>query len=402
MSIHIPNTLPLTLIATAVWLCACGTTRLESPPTAPVSPDAHQETTADSSLSAPHSPAPAKAAPAPPEGTLDDPIPMVLEEGRYRDQRDSSQGTDNVADVYGCTPGAALSGPGVVYALDVPEPSLLRARVDRVYGEEVNVDLQILTGDDPAQCLTGHDLQVHHVVPAGPLRIVVDTQGEPGQAPLTGPYTLDVSLEPPPGPCEVEEHDLLMLWWRCSETLACRTDTWTGLDWPVLEMPAEGPVVAEAHLVTTAESFPDGWPRSGRDRILRHYEVTAKASGYDMRRRGPWAPAGEGLNVSRYGEGSMVERPPPALEPWYMNMFWAFPAPPGTRMIIRNKSNGRAVVAVAGYEKGPGSSTAVGGVSEEILHHLRSRHRGRLHIGLATDQTLPFGPITCAPPQRVE
>ncbi|MEZ4472880.1 MAG: hypothetical protein R3F60_19260 [bacterium] len=64
-------------------------------------------------------------------------------------------------------------------------------------------------------------------------------------------------------------------------------------------------------------------------------------------------------------------------------------------MIISNPANGRAVVAAAGYETGPGANTAVGGVAEEIHDYLGTSHRDRLTLGFAEDQDLPLGPIDC-------
>ena len=66
-------------------------------------------------------------------------------------------------------------------------------------------------------------------------------------------------------------------------------------------------------------------------------------------------------------------------------------------MIVTNPANGRAVVAAAGYETGPGSNTAIGGVSEEIHDYLGTEHRDALQLGFAVDQDLPLGPIDCPP-----
>ena len=64
-------------------------------------------------------------------------------------------------------------------------------------------------------------------------------------------------------------------------------------------------------------------------------------------------------------------------------------------MLVRNPTNGRAVVTSAGYETGPGSNTAIAGVVEEVHLHLGSSHREALEIGFLEDQSLPLGPIVC-------
>ena len=64
-------------------------------------------------------------------------------------------------------------------------------------------------------------------------------------------------------------------------------------------------------------------------------------------------------------------------------------------MIVRNPANGRAVVASAGWETGPGSNQRVAGVAEEVHDWLQSNHLDDLEIGFALDQSLPLGPIAC-------
>ncbi|MBW2257709.1 MAG: hypothetical protein JRI25_25040, partial [Deltaproteobacteria bacterium] len=49
----------------------------------------------------------------------------------------------------------------------------------------------------------------------------------------------------------------------------------------------------------------------------------------------------------------------------------------------------------AGYETGPGANTAIGGVVEEVHHHLGTSHRDRLIMGFAADDTLELGPVDC-------
>ena len=64
-------------------------------------------------------------------------------------------------------------------------------------------------------------------------------------------------------------------------------------------------------------------------------------------------------------------------------------------MIVRNPANGRAVVAAAGWETGPGAITSIAGVTEEIHDHLGTNHLSTLEIGFALDEQLPLGPIDC-------
>ena len=123
--------------------------------------------------------------------------------------------------------------------------------------------------------------------------------------------------------------------------------------------------------------------------------MSAAATGYEMSRSEPWAPAGEG--GSEFGQGSTGSPIPVVDEAWYVNMYWASSTRPArsTRMIVTNPENGRSVIASAGWETGPGSPARMGGASEEIHHALGSSHASTLTFAFATDQTLPFGPIVC-------
>ena len=188
------------------------------------------------------------------------------------------------------------------------------------------------------------------------------------------------------------------MWWRdCPDeaTYHCYSDIDPNDQqrYRYLTTPALGPVVKEAHLVTVDETFPNGWPTSFTDGIPNHYALSEAATGYSMNRTEPWAPAGEG--GSRFGQGS-TGRPVPVIEEaWYVNMHWRDRPARGARMIVMHPESGRAVVAAAGYETGPGANTAIGGASEEIHHHLGSGHRTPLIMGFAVDQNLDYGPIDC-------
>jgi len=76
-------------------------------------------------------------------------------------------------------------------------------------------------------------------------------------------------------------------------------------------------------------------------------------------------------------------------------MRWAEAPARGQRYIVFNGLSGKAVVAAAGYENGPGDLSRIGGACEEIHHHLGSEHLSVLTFGVALDQALPYGPISC-------
>lgn len=227
---------------------------------------------------------------------------------------------------------------------------------------------------------------------------IVLHQGDDAQP----PQALKPPTTPQPAPgemtqgsCEVDLVDLRMSWKDCAPGVNCTVSHENGRPEVTLHTPASGPVVLEAHLMTDLDDLNGYWPSSIRHGIPAHYKLSEEATGYQMKRRQPWAPAGEG--GCQFGQGSAVNAVPVLAEAWYITMFWRKRPAPGTRMIVRNPLNGRAVVAAAGYETGPGSNTAIAGVSEETHHHLGTGHRETLEVGFARDQTLPFGPIRCKP-----
>jgi hypothetical protein len=76
-------------------------------------------------------------------------------------------------------------------------------------------------------------------------------------------------------------------------------------------------------------------------------------------------------------------------------MRWRNAPTAGTRYIVFNPINGKAIVAAAGYENGPGNLTHIGGAAEEIHHYLNTKHLSLLTFGHALSQHLQYGIIDC-------
>ena len=310
-------------------------------------------------------------------GTWDD--PFIVESFPFFHEANTAESTERQVDAYGCAPDTDESGAEIVYRLSVPAAGFIVASVDDVDGDNVDVDLHLLAEADPNSCLDRGNLNaLSFFGDVSEAYLVADTWVNGSQEELDGPYALQVDfLAEPSGPCALE-HDAIEMINR---------------DTP-LEMPAFGPVVLEAHLVTT-EEFPDSWPTSGWDGIPEHYTFSEGVTGYSMDRTQSWAPEGEG--GCEWGQGS-TSRPPPLDEGWYVNMYWRNRPPRGSRMLVFNPDNGRGVVTAGGYETGPGSATAIGGASEEVHDVLGTTHRSVLLMGFLVDQELPLGPMECASP----
>ncbi len=316
--------------------------------------------------------------------------PIAIVDFPFMHRADARDAPASEIDRYACAPDVDESGGEIYYSVLIEERGVLTVQLDDEPGDDIDVDLHLLETLDPDTCRARDNRLVRLVLPPGEYILVADTWVNRDGRALPGPYTLRAEFFPTgDNDCATMAVDRRMFWRSCDGSLDCYTDGGEVF----LRTPAVGPVVKEAHLVSPADGFGDGWPSSSRDRIQAHYALTEEATGYVMDRTEPWAPAGEG--GSRWGQGSTGRPVPLVDEAWYVNMHWRDRPAAGTRMILRNPENGRAVVASAGYETGPGSNTAVGGASEEIHDWLGSRHRTVLSIGFAADDALPLGPIDC-------
>lgn len=297
-------------------------------------------------------------------------------------------------DRYACAPDVDESGPEDVYTFEITHLGILRATLDDVAGDAVDLDLHLMSGSGPESCVRRDNKALAWVVRPGTWTIAVDTWvGGDGVA-RAGTYRLDVTFVPlDSGRCAVDDLAQRMYWSACGpgpNAPDCSDDGTTRR----LRVPSLGPVVGEAHLVTVDEPFPgDGWPTALRDQIDRHYQVSQAATNYVMARGEPWAPEGEG--GSHWGGGATGQKLPVLDEAWYVNMYWRDRPAKGRRMLVVEPWSGRAVVAAGGWETGPGSNTAIGGATEEVHHHLGTSHRDDLVMGFLSDDTLPLGPISC-------
>ena len=308
-----------------------------------------------------------------PPGSRENPI--AVSTFPFEDRNSTVGAPSSALARYDCAPMTDEGGPEVYYAVAVPAGGVLSARVEAEVGTDT--DVHVLTAPREDACVARGDVSASATfTAASTVYVVVDTYVASGR-PQPGAYTLSMSFAPlAVADCTVREEDI---------ELINRTTP--------LHLPATGPVVLEAHLVTDEETFATTWPTSFTDGIDRHYMLSESRTSFVMARDQPWAPAGEG--GSMYGQGSSPMRPPVLAEAFYVNMYWRRRPTEGTRMIVRNPTDGRAVVCAAGYETGPGSNTAIGGVTEETHHHLGTTHRSDLTVGFAVDQTLPYGPVLC-------
>jgi hypothetical protein len=295
----------------------------------------------------------------------------------YHDDNDTSTSTSRQYDGYSCMPSVDESGPEIIYQLELSEAGFLSAAVpDDVPG--VDVDLQLLSGPDPSLCIDRGNYGVGAHLQAGTYFLVADTWVDAGQEELAGPYALDIGfVVPPVGDCTMTTDVVERLWG------------------PSVTLPATGAMVLEAHLVTQDDAFATAnqWPTSLWEAIPAHYHLSQTTTGFVMGRNQPWCPEESSL----FGQGATGQYVPTPGEAWYLNMLWSSRPSAGTRMIVQLPGGGPAIVAAAGYETGPGNTDHLGGVTEEIHFYLGTGHLDDMTIGFAADQSLPLGPIRCAP-----
>lgn len=319
--------------------------------------------------------------------------PIEVDGWPYSDSRDTQNAPSDDFDIYGCAPATDESGGEFIYRFTVNEGGILRAALDDVSGDAVDIDLHLLDGPNPdGDCVQRDNVEIGVMLRPGTYYLVADTWVNGSGLERAGAYTLTAEWLPlPQGACAMSQQDLRMFWTSCDPNIDCDDSASDGI--PRLPTPATGPVVMEAHLVTTADDFGGGWPLSFTDGIDAHYAMSQDLTGFFTTRTQPWAPDGEG--GSQFGQGSTSLPLPPEAEAWYVNMYWRDRPAKGTRMLLINPVNGRAVVTAAGYETGPGANTAIGGAVEEVHLHLGTTHRDTLIMGFMVDQSLPFGPIDC-------
>lgn len=170
-------------------------------------------------------------------------------------------------------------------------------------------------------------------------------------------------------------------------------------------LPAAGKWTLESHLATREEVFSGrSFPRSLRDNISDHLSGSFSLlsrnvrgasfhSVYNTRWAKEWTPPENG----KAGQGSVGNlKPSREEEMWIFNMMWVGKSMPkaGTKFLATY--NGRSVVVVGGYERGPSSSRFLGGFQREVLWYLGATEgSSQVTLSALKNQSLPPGPVRC-------
>lgn len=290
----------------------------------------------------------------------------------FSERNDTSSSSQRALDGYSCSPSTDESGPEIVYQVELTQQAWLGVLISD--GDGVDIDAHILSSLDAGACIDRGHHDAGELLDPGTYYVVADTYVS-GGVEQSGAYDIFIdAYVPSRGSCAMQTGTLDRV----------------GDDGTPLAMPATGPVVLEAHLVTVDDGFGSGWPSYQDEGIGEHYALSQAETGFVMARDQLWCPQ-EGCE---YGQGAYGSKVPVEDEAWYVCMYWRSRPAPGTRMIIQ-RADGRAVVAAAGYETGPGDLSNVAGAVEEIHRYLGTGHGSTLTVGFAVDPSLPLGPILC-------
>ncbi len=175
-----------------------------------------------------------------------------------------------------------------------------------------------------------------------------------------------------------------------------------------ITLPATGKFVQESHYVTTNDEFPGNrlFAKTQDENITLHlknslhiyqsYDSTMTYERlYNNKHKKVWTPAERG-NIGQGSVGNIqTDELTPEMELWMMCMMWApgEKTERGTKFIL--SANGKKVVAVAGYETGPGQKKYLGGVTCEIHAWLGTTSSSDITVEYAEDQSLVCGPLNC-------
>ena len=277
---------------------------------------------------------------------------------------------------YSCDSSVNESGPENAYIFKVDEPGTII--VGTTEPSSGDVDVHLLSALDSNKCIARSNTGVsHYADKAGVYYVVVDTYAKDANA---GEYNLKITFLPDSGICGL------------NKGVMNRINTPSQID-----MPATGKVVQEAHMVTDEDQKRNGgsnwWPSTINEGLAAHKAKSKEFTGIEY--GGEWCPAGEG--DCEYGQGSTGKAIPWKAEAYYVCMYWTSKSKPkpGTRYLVVNPVTGKAVVAAAGYETGPGDGSKIGGAVYEVHQKLGTSHNSVLTFGEMKNQTHEYGPIDC-------
>jgi hypothetical protein len=119
--------------------------------------------------------------------------PFAIPALPFQDERDPSTFPGSVFPAYApCAPNVNESGPEFLYVLYLEEAALLHARLDDVNGDDVDMDVHILSAPSADACVARDNIEVIAWLEPGQYWIAVDTWVDDAGVAYPGPYVLDV------------------------------------------------------------------------------------------------------------------------------------------------------------------------------------------------------------------
>jgi len=137
---------------------------------------------------------------APGTGTWEDPI--VIGSLPFSFAGDTRSAPADEADAYSpCAPDTDESGGEFVFRLTLAEETTIEAYVDDVAGDDVDIDVHLLTAASPDSCLARDNVRVTQQLSADTYYLVTDTWRNAAQVELAGVFLLTVEEVTAPTDC---------------------------------------------------------------------------------------------------------------------------------------------------------------------------------------------------------
>lgn len=177
-----------------------------------------------------------------------------------------------------------------------------------------------------------------------------------------------------------------------------------------IALPSSGEIWGESHYVTSEDDFPGGraWPQNQTERINQHlhhslaiyqqYDPNATIDslyGQLPQYQKVWTPSEGGeIGQGSIGDGQL-QLLTPEMELWLFTMFWTSGSKPdpGTKFLLSHGN--KSVVAVGGFETGPGDTSKLGGTTWEVHAWLGTGNDSEIQVSLLENQMVPIGPVQC-------
>jgi hypothetical protein len=119
--------------------------------------------------------------------------PIVIGALPFSHSGDTTMAPADLADSYSCAATTDESGGEYVYRLELATDTTVRFEVNDTPGDNVDIDVHILSGPDPAMCLSRDNVATEMALTAGTYYLTADTWVDSGGVAKAGAFRITVS-----------------------------------------------------------------------------------------------------------------------------------------------------------------------------------------------------------------